>query len=71
MKILEFPVERTPAGKVAKVTRQVELLLQQKCVTNLLLDHLGRLAAARRELAKPQRYFRRDQVAAFNVDRKT
>ena len=63
MTIIEFPIERTPAGKVIKLTRQVELMLREKCVTDVLIASLERLADRRRELENsPQDYFRRDQV---------
>ena len=63
MNIIEFPIERTPAGKVAMITRQVEFILREKCVTDVLIASLERLAAVRRELAddRQQVCFRRDQ----------
>lgn len=70
MKILEFPTERTPAGKVAALTRQVELLLAEKQVVGLLLDHVDRLSEARDALKPRENFFRRDQIQpAFNAGR--
>lgn len=71
MDILKFPIERTPAGRVVLLTKQVEILLAEKRVVGSLLDHLDQLAEARRLLGKSDsNRFRRDQVQpAFNVGR--
>ena len=39
--IIEFPIERTPAGKAALLTKQVEFLLREKCVTDVLIASTG------------------------------
>ena len=71
MSIINFPIERTPAGKAALLTRQVEILLQEKRIVGTLLGHLDRLAEIRRDFSKTEgRDFRRDQVQpAFNTGR--